>query len=39
VGFAAPDNASVAEAIEANDAFVARLESIKDKAQRTLELP
>jgi hypothetical protein len=39
VGLATPDDASVAEAIEANDAFVARLEAIRDKAQATLALP
>jgi hypothetical protein len=39
VGLAAPDDASIHEAIEANDAFVARLETIRDKAQATLALP
>jgi Terminase small subunit len=34
VGFASPDDVSVKAAIEANDAFVARLEEIRDKAQR-----
>src|SRR2546430_4778472 len=33
VGLASPDNASVAEAIEANDAFIAQLEQIRDRAQ------
>jgi hypothetical protein len=33
VGFASPDNLSIAAAIEANDAFVARLEEIRRKAQ------
>jgi Terminase small subunit len=33
VGFASPDKLSIAAAIEANDAFVARLEEIRDKAQ------
>jgi hypothetical protein len=33
VGFASPDNLSIAAAIEANDAFVARLEEIREKAQ------
>jgi hypothetical protein len=33
VGFAAPDDASIVAAIEANDAFVARLEAIRDAAQ------
>ena len=33
VGFASPDDASVAAAIEANDAFVTRLEAIRDAAQ------
>ena len=34
VGFASPDDASIAAAIEANDAFVTRLEAIRDAAQR-----
>ncbi len=38
IGLNEPDDAAIAEAIEANDAFVQRLESIKDKAQRTLVL-
>jgi len=33
VGFASPDDASIQAAIEANDAFVARLEEIGRKAQ------
>jgi hypothetical protein len=33
VGFASPDDASIAAAIAANDAFVARLEAIRDAAQ------
>src|SRR5262245_4973929 len=33
VGFASPDDLSIKAAIEANDAFVARLEEIRDKAQ------
>jgi hypothetical protein len=33
VGFASPDKLSIAAAIEANDAFIARLEEIRDKAQ------
>jgi hypothetical protein len=33
VGFASPDDVSVKAAIEANDAFVSRLEQIRDKAQ------
>jgi hypothetical protein len=33
VGFASPDDASIAAAIEANDAFVGRLEAIRDAAQ------
>jgi hypothetical protein len=33
VGFAVPDDASIAAAIEANDAFIARLEAIRDSAQ------
>jgi len=32
VGFASPDDVSIQGAIEANDAFVARLEEIRDKA-------
>jgi hypothetical protein len=36
VGLASPDDASVAEAIEANDQFVARLEEIRDKAEARL---
>jgi hypothetical protein len=39
VGYAAPDDASVAEAIEANDTFVQQLEAIRDKAKATLVLP
>ncbi len=38
IGLNEPDDAAISEAIEANDAFVQRLESIKDKAQRTLVL-
>jgi hypothetical protein len=34
VGFASPDDASIVAAIEANDAFVTRLEAIRDAAQR-----
>jgi hypothetical protein len=37
VGFASPDDASAAAAIQANDAFVARLEAIRDQAQATIE--
>ena len=33
VGFASPDDASIDAAIQANDAFVARLEAIRDAAQ------
>jgi hypothetical protein len=33
VGFASPDDASIQAAIEANDAFVGRLEQIRDKAR------
>ena len=36
VGFASPDDVSIAAAIEANDVFVARLEAIRDAAQREL---
>ena len=34
VGFELPDDASIEAAIEANDAFVTRLEAIRDAAQR-----
>src|SRR5262249_49556553 len=34
VGFASPDDVSVVAAIEANDAFIERLEAIRDSAQR-----
>src|SRR5262249_54832808 len=38
VGFASPDDVSIVAAIEANDAFIERLEAIRDSAQRlTLE--
>jgi terminase small subunit-like protein len=33
VGFASPDDVSIKAAIEANDAFVAKLEAIRDSAQ------
>jgi hypothetical protein len=33
VGFASPDDVSIAEALEANDAFIQRLEAIRDGAQ------
>ena len=33
VGFASPDDASINAAIEANDAFVGRLEAIRNSAQ------
>jgi hypothetical protein len=33
VGFASPDDASIAEAVEANDAFVDRLQEIRARAQ------
>jgi len=39
IGFASPDDVSTAAAIEANDAFIARLETIRDRAQgRTINL-
>jgi hypothetical protein len=38
VGFAAPDDASVQQAIELNDTFIAGLEAIRDAAQRQIEL-
>ena len=34
VGFSEPDDVSIAAAIEANDAFIERLETIRDRAQR-----
>ena len=33
VGFAVPDDVSIQAAIEANDAFIARLEAIRNSAQ------
>jgi hypothetical protein len=33
IGFASPDDVSIVAAIEANDAFIARLETIRDAAQ------
>jgi hypothetical protein len=33
VGFASPDDVSIQAAIEANDAFIAKLEAIRDSAQ------
>jgi hypothetical protein len=33
VGFASPDDASVQEAIEANDVFIGKLVQIRDRAQ------
>ena len=39
VGFDSPDDVSIAAAIEANDSFIARLETIRDSAQGlTIEL-
>jgi hypothetical protein len=35
VGFDSPDDLSIAAAIEANDSFIARLETIRDSASRT----
>ena len=37
VGFASPDDASISLAIEANDAFVARLEAIRAAADSTID--
>jgi hypothetical protein len=34
IGFASPDDTSIQAAIEANDAFVARLEEIRGQAQK-----
>ena len=36
VGFREPDDASIAAAIEANDAFIARLEAIRAAADSTV---
>src|SRR5437667_4772138 len=33
IGFTEPDDASIQDAIEANDSFIARLETIRDSAQ------
>ena len=33
IGFALPDDVSIQAAIEANDAFIARLEAIRDRVQ------
>jgi len=39
VGFDSPDDLSIAAAIEANDSFIARLETIRDSARgRTIDL-
>ena len=38
VGLSSPDDVSIAAAIEANDAFIARLEAIRDQAQQQLTL-
>src|SRR5262249_40933094 len=38
VGFDSPDDVSIAQAIEANDAFIACLEVIRDQAQQELTL-
>jgi hypothetical protein len=37
VGFAEPDDVSIAPAIEATDAFVARLEAIRAAADSTFD--
>ena len=37
VGFASPDDVSIADAIEANDQFIAQLQQIRDRALATLE--
>jgi hypothetical protein len=39
VGFASPDDASVQDAVEANNKFIAELETIHARAQATLSLP
>jgi hypothetical protein len=33
IGFSEPDDVSIQAAIEANDAFIERLEAIRDRAQ------
>jgi hypothetical protein len=38
VGFAAPDDASVQDAVDANNRFIAELEAIHARAQATLTL-
>ena len=37
IGFASPDDVSIADAIEANDQFIAQLRQIRDRALATLE--
>src|SRR5215831_11039592 len=37
VGFREPDDVSIAAAIEANDAFIERLEAIRDEAGQTID--
>ena len=37
VGFKEPDDVSIADAVEANDAFVDQLQQIRDRALATLE--
>jgi len=37
IGFASPDDVSIQEAVEANDAFIARLGQIRDQAQGAVE--
>jgi hypothetical protein len=33
IGFSEPDDVSIAAAVEANDEFIAKLETIRDRAQ------
>ena len=37
VGFASPDDVSIAAAMEANDAFIQRLEAIRDAAGHVID--
>ena len=37
VSFREPDDVSIAAAIEANDAFIERLEAIRDEAGQTID--
>jgi hypothetical protein len=37
VGLSVPDDVSISQAIEANDAFVERIEAIRDAAEGTID--